>query len=259
MKISYTTLFVKGEVEPALRVEVGKLKDLNTFRNMSSPGFEGLLYTKGRISGEALEEVNKNPGILNDYISTYNHYVLHLIGMTHEDPLIHPQICSLQNPSITRFTNVFLHLDTNDHPSYEYRDMLKRLVKDCSSRMPYEFDKTGRDPGWFFLGERVLLLKNTELKGGIGKKNNYIGFVSYTLVDHKTVKVWLAYTREDYRGEKVFSTLISHLQRLCSSMGIEEIQIATDTTEQNTMNEILLHKGFKLKSRTYRSVTSLQR
>jgi len=259
MRISYTTLFVEGDVEPAINVEVNSMKELRMFSELYSPGFEGFMYTKGRVRGIALEAVDKEPGILKEFASTYNHYVLELKGLAIEESINNQQVRSLENPMRTRYADEELHLDVNDNPSYDFREMVKNLVKDCCSRMPFEFDKTGRDLGWFFLGERVLLLRGGESKGIMGKIENSKGFISYTVQDDRTVKVWMAYTKEQYRGEKVFSTLLQHLQNLCVNLGCTKLLIATDTTVHNSMNDILHNKGFILESRTYRSGVDMKR
>lgn len=261
MKVSYTTLFVEGNMEPALSVEVNSIKDLRLFSDIHTPGFEGFFYIKGRVRGKALETVDQEPNILKSFASTYNHYVKDIKGVQVGGETLNPEVKSIDNPFLTRY-NYELSSKLNcesTNPSYDYVDMVKNLVKDCSSRMPFEFDKTGRDIGWFLLGERILLLRGGESEGILDKVKNYKGFLSYTMQDDRSVKIWMAYTKEKYRGEKVFSTLLKYLENICLSIGCPKLYIATDTSYRNNMNDILAHKGFTVESRTYRSGVDLKK
>lgn len=251
MKLSSTTLFVEGEIVPALKVEVTNMYDLRTFSEMANPSYELFSYTKGSVSGEALEALAKEPGILKDFVSTYNHYKLDLQEYCCGEFATDSTILSLENPARKRFTKQEMSAPIEDNPSYSFREMVKSLVQDCQARMPYEFDSQGRDLGWSFLGDRVLLVKgNRSEKSG---REMYKGFLTYTLQSDKSLKIWTVFTRKEFRNQQVFGTLLKHINSMAKSLGCTKILIATDNTPMNPMNGMLLKKGFVLESRTYRS------
>jgi ribosomal protein S18 acetylase RimI-like enzyme len=123
------------------------------------------------------------------------------------------------------------------------RDLLlsiRELIKECASRDNTDFSSEGNDPSWYTLGDKAL---------GVKVNGILVGFRVYSIVDD-VLKLCLAYVHPDYRGQGMYSSLLSESLNIAIRNNCSKILVSTDATDQ-PMHAILKGYGFKAKTSTW--------
>lgn len=129
------------------------------------------------------------------------------------------------------------------------RDLVTKLMIECSERDPREFDNTGRDLSWYYLGSHFLVAYAVNPNADAEEICGYMAIEG----SGKTLKVWTSYILPEYRGSRVFASLLAALLDYAVINSYEAITGATDVTQGNPLNRMLEKRGCQLDTVTYRT------
>ncbi len=244
-------MYVNGILSPAVSAKVSSREEIQQF-NARSFVEQGIEHRRLKIPYSLLI-AGELDNLLEEYVSVYNHYTFHMekyVDQYYE----HNEETVIELPSFQRFVSF---MDMDDSYSHYFQQIIfsiGRLISECAERMPTEFDEGGNDPQWFFIGKKVFAIVDKTAPVGRIK-----GFrVVEEIKESQTLKLWMAYVDPLYRQQGVYNRLMALAKKYARDKNLQYISVATDTTSDNPMNEILSGLGFVKETVTFRTTNSLE-